>query len=65
MYWNKENVITSKLNTKPNYKKAKVLMEKKDVILKFDSYTKREKIYNKKGIWTNTEPLIYNNKENE
>ena len=51
------NISATKFNTKTNYQKGSVLIEKKDVILNFDSYTKREKIFNNKGIWIETKPL--------
>jgi len=63
MYWNKKYINVTKWNTLTNYEKTSVLIEKKDVILNYDSYTKREKLFNEKGIWINTKPLsIYNNK---
>ena len=60
MYWNNTNVTATKINTISNYQKASVLIEKKDVILNSNSYTKREKIYNNEGIWIDTKPLNYN-----
>lgn len=47
MYLNNTNVTATKFNTVTNYEKASVLIEKKEVVLNYDSYTKREKIYNK------------------
>ena len=61
MYWNNSNVTATKFNTVRNYQKASVIIEKKDVVLNFDSYTKREKIYNNEDIWIDTKPLNYNN----
>ena len=61
MYLNNKNIVATKFNTKTNYQKASVLIEKKNVIINSDSYTKREKIFNKKGIWIDTKPLIFNN----
>ena len=61
MYWNNSNVTATKLNTVRNYQKASVVIEKKDVVLNFDSYTKREKIYNNEDIWIDTKPIIHNN----
>ena len=57
-YYNKQNVVATKLNSITNYEKASVLIEKKEVILNFDAYTKREKIYNDQGIWIETKPLL-------
>ncbi|KZT15563.1 hypothetical protein NEOLEDRAFT_1081995, partial [Neolentinus lepideus HHB14362 ss-1] len=61
MYFNNKNIQATKFNTITNYEKASVLIEKKDIVLNYDSYTKREKIFNNDGIWINTKPLIYNN----
>ena len=58
MYWFNKNITARKYNSKTNYEKASVLIEKKDVILNYDSYTKREKIYNLEGIWVETKPLL-------
>ena len=57
MYYQNKNVIAQKFNTITNYEKSSVLIEKKDVILNYNSYTKREKIFNPKGIWIETKPL--------
>ena len=61
MYYENKNVTAQKFNSIINFNKASVLIEKKDVILNFNSYTKREKIYNNEGIWIDTKPLKYNN----
>ena len=61
MYLDKSNVTATKFNSISNYQKASVVIEKKDVVLNYDAYTKREKIYNNKDIWIDTKPLNYNN----
>lgn len=61
MYFNKENIKTTKFNTITNFEKGSVVIENKDIILNFDSYKKRKKIYNDKGLWIDTTPLIINN----
>lgn len=61
MYFENKNVIATKINSITNYEKASVVIEKKDVVLNYNSYTKREKIYNNEGIWIDTKPLNYNN----
>ena len=61
MYWSNLNVTATKFNSVTNYQKASVVIDKKDVVLNFDSYTKREKIYNSNGIWIDTKPIIHNN----
>ena len=50
MYFNKKNIKATKFNTVSNYQKASVLIEKKEVILNYDAYTKREKIYNDQNL---------------
>jgi hypothetical protein len=61
MYWNKSNVIGTKSNTITDYTKGSVLIEEKEVNLNFDSYTKRQKLYNDEGTWIDTKPLETNN----
>nr|YP_010044372.1 DNA polymerase [Trametes versicolor]QPF23613.1 DNA polymerase [Trametes versicolor] len=60
MYWYNSNVTATKFHTITNYQNASVLIKKKDVVLNYDSFTKREKIYNNEGIWIDTKPLNYN-----
>ena len=61
MYLDKSNVTATKFNSITNYQKASVVIEKKNVVLNYDSYTKREKTYNNEGIWIDTKPLNYYN----
>ena len=61
MYWNNKNITATKFNSITNYQKASVVIEKKNVVLNYDSYTKREKTYNNEGIWIDTKPLNYYN----
>ena len=60
MYYDNKNVVATKTNIKTNYQKASVLIEKKYVIINYDSYTKRTKFYNNEGLWVYTKPLIMN-----
>ena len=62
-YFENKNILATKYNTLTNYAKASVLIEKKEVILNHDSYTKREKIYNTNGLWIDTKPLKFKNKQ--
>lgn len=59
MYYDKKNVEATKSDTKSNYKEGYVNIDTKTVTLNFDSYTKREKIFNKEGLWIDTKPLNY------
>ena len=61
MYWNKSNVIATKSNTITNYTKGSILIEEKEIVLNYDSYTKREKLYNDEKIWIDTKPLVVKN----
>lgn len=57
-----ENIRATKFKSKTDYANASVLIEKKDITLNYNSYTKRTKIFNDKGIWVDTQPLnIYKN----
>lgn len=48
-----------------NVKKEELdyILSTREVNLNFDSFKKREKIYNKDNIWIDTKPLLYNNIE--
>ena len=59
MYLNKQDVIADKNYSVIMYEKGSVNIDTKKTILHFDAYTKREKLYNSKGKWTNTKPLEY------
>jgi hypothetical protein len=50
MYFDQKKVKATKADSKSNYKVGYVNIDTKEVILNFDSYTKRDKIYNKEGL---------------
>ena len=56
-----KTVSAIKSETIKNYEKGYVLIQDKKVVLKPDVYTKRQKIFNDKGLWVDTLPLMYNN----
>lgn len=62
MYFNKKNITAIKSDSKVNYKEGYVNIDTKEVTLRFDSYLKREKLYDKAGLWVDTRPLIYTDK---
>nr|ADO51614.1 dnapol [Moniliophthora roreri] len=64
MYWNKSNVVATKFNTITKYDKGSVSIEKKEVTLNYDSYRKREKLYNVQGNWIDTKPLLISDNNN-
>nr|QWO71376.1 DNA polymerase [Calocybe gangraenosa] len=64
MYLSNKNITATKYNSIINFPKAYVLIEKKKVTLNYNSYTKRNKIFNKEGLWIDTKPLNINNKFN-
>lgn len=59
--YNNKNVNTIKQNTSIDYQNASVEIFNTNVLLNHDSYTKRNKIYNSKGIWIDTEPIDFTN----
>jgi hypothetical protein len=61
MYNQSENVIGIKSHNTKNYEKGFVKITEKQVKINFDSFKKREKIYNKDNLWIDTKPLVYNN----
>ena len=61
MYNNKIDIIASKIQSKANFATGSVNIYNKNVTLKYNSYDKREKLYDKDGKWINTKPLIFNN----
>jgi len=50
MLFKKQSVEATKSNTKTNYKEGYVNIETKNVTLRSEAYTKRDKIYNKEGL---------------
>lgn len=60
MYYQSENVKGIRSSTETDYKDGFVSIKDKEVILNYDSYTKRKKIYSN-NLWIDTKPLIYNN----
>jgi hypothetical protein len=50
MYFDKKNVIALKSDNKTNYLEGYVNIENKDVTLNYNSYTKRNKIYDNNGL---------------
>lgn len=59
MYFNNQNIKAIKSNTKTNYKEGYVNIDTKEITLKYDVYTKREKIF-KDNLWIDTKPLYIN-----
>jgi hypothetical protein len=57
MYLHNKDVFAIKGNTKIDYKKGTVNIKDKKALLRYNAYTKRIKIYNKKGLWINTKPI--------
>jgi DNA polymerase type B, organellar and viral len=57
MYFNNKNIETIKTHTTIKYDKASVIIQKKDITINSNAYTKREKVFNNKGIWIDTKPL--------
>ncbi len=63
IYWKNRNVLAYKKSSNINYEKGSVNFINKNVIINYNSYTKRRKLFDNNGIWTQTEPLNFiNNK---
>lgn len=61
MLYENKNITATKINNKTDLANASVSIEKKDITLNYNSYTKIIKIFNDKGIWVDTKPLDINN----
>lgn len=60
MYFNKTTVVAQKSISEIFPGKGFVIIKKVDVTLNWDSFTKREKIYNPKyNMWVDTKPLFF------
>ena len=57
MYYRQQNVIAIKNDSKTYYDKGSVVISTKTVNLNHDVYKKRQKIFNKEGLWVDTKPL--------
>ena len=62
LYYNKTSILTKKLTSESSPGKGFVKLKKVDVILNWNSFTKREKIYNShNNLWVDTKPLYLDN----
>lgn len=61
MYYNNKNILTKKSHTIKDLSKGFVNLTNKDILLKYDSFLKRIKIYDRNGLWVDTKPITYNN----
>lgn len=50
MFYRKEDITTSKLQTKLDFIQGTVNFYNESVILRHDSYTKRKKLFDKEGV---------------
>lgn len=62
MYWENKNIIGERSETYLNYKEGYVNINKKNIILNYNSFTKRDKLY-KNGLWVDTKPITYNSND--
>lgn len=60
MYKYNTNITAYRLETKKSYEKGSVIFKLNEIVLNFDSYTKRQKIYDIFGFWIDTKALFYN-----
>lgn len=63
MYYESKNIYATKTTAITNLSKGSVIIEDKKILLQHDVYLKRNKVYNKEGLWIDTKPLLYNNVE--
>ena len=61
MYFSSKDVKGIKTNSIVNLSKGSVIIENKNILIQHDAYKKRTKIFNNKGLWVETKPIIYNN----
>lgn len=61
MYISNLNSKALKMETFKSFELATVNFNKKEVILNYDSYTKRDKIFDKYNKWIDTKPLVITN----
>jgi hypothetical protein len=59
MFYNNKKATALKTHTNLDIVKGTVNISTKSVLISPNSYTKREKIYNDKGLWINTKPIFY------
>jgi len=62
MYLNSQPIKGEKLSTIINYNKGSVLLQTKEININWDSFKKREKIFDSKNnLWVDTKPLYIDN----
>jgi hypothetical protein len=62
MYYNSNQIKAKKIDSVKSYKDGSVKILEKEVLLNYNAYTKREKVYSN-NLWVDTKPLSYNNIE--
>ena len=60
MYKYNTHISVTRLEAQKSYAKGSVIFKLNEILLNFDSYTKRQKIYNIFGLWIDTKALLYN-----
>lgn len=62
MYLNSQPIKADKLSSIVNYNKGSVLLQTKEITIDWDSFKKREKIFDSKyNLWVDTRPLYIDN----
>jgi hypothetical protein len=62
LYLHSKSIKANKTFSTINYSKGSVTIETKEIDINWDSYTKREKLYDPKTkLWTDTRPLYIDN----
>lgn len=63
LYFGSTDVCGLKKSTLTDLSKGSVIIQDKKILIQHNVYNKREKIFNREGLWVNTKPLKYNNVE--
>jgi DNA polymerase type B, organellar and viral len=61
MYFNSKSVVGVKTSSNTNYSKGSVTIQTNNITIDWNSFKKREKVYNSKNLWVNTKPLYIDN----
>lgn len=61
MYFKSKDATALKTQSNLEFSEGTVNIYTKSTRIRYDSYIKREKIYNKEGLWIDTKPIIFNN----
>ena len=61
MYFNSKSVVGVKTSSNINYSKGYVTIQTNNITIDWNSFKKREKVYDSKNMWVDTKPLYIDN----